>query len=78
MASVRAIILAAGQGKRMKSARPKMLHEVMGKAIITRVIDQAQACGVEHVHLVVGHQADIVKEFVAQNTPAVSYSCHLQ
>lgn len=78
MASVRAIILAAGQGKRMKSAKPKMLHEVMGKAIITRVIDQAEACGVEHVHLVVGHQADIVKEFVAQNSPAVSYSCHLQ
>ena len=35
----RAVLLAAGQGKRMKSMKPKVLHEVLGKSILARILD---------------------------------------
>ncbi|MBA4074208.1 MAG: bifunctional UDP-N-acetylglucosamine diphosphorylase/glucosamine-1-phosphate N-acetyltransferase GlmU, partial [Cyanobacteria bacterium PR.023] len=58
MRPVRAIVLAAGQGKRMKSNKPKVLHEVLGRAILSRVMDAVGAAvegeGLEHLHLVVG------------------------
>ncbi len=78
MRPVRAIVLAAGQGKRMKSAKPKVLHEVMGKAILSRVMDAVGAVGLEHLHLVVGHAAEVVTEFVEKNPPACPFSTHLQ
>ena len=61
------VILAAGQGTRMRSARPKVLHEIGGKAMLRHVVDAAAALG-EHdgnevaVHVVVGHGADAVKQ----------------
>lgn len=78
MSALRAIILAAGQGKRMKSDLPKVLHAVMGKAILSRVMDATIAAGVDHVHVVVGHQSDVVKGFIEANAPKVPYSTHLQ
>jgi bifunctional UDP-N-acetylglucosamine pyrophosphorylase/glucosamine-1-phosphate N-acetyltransferase len=60
------VILAAGQGKRMKSARPKVLHEVAGRPMLAHVIDTAvalgRAAGAEaRVIVVVGHGADAVR-----------------
>ncbi|MBU6452308.1 MAG: bifunctional UDP-N-acetylglucosamine diphosphorylase/glucosamine-1-phosphate N-acetyltransferase GlmU [Cyanobacteria bacterium REEB67] len=77
---VRGVVLAAGQGKRMKSSRPKVLHDVMGKAVLSRVIDAVAAVGVEHLHIVVGHAHEQVENFLAEgaNLPPVTYSCHLQ
>jgi bifunctional UDP-N-acetylglucosamine pyrophosphorylase/glucosamine-1-phosphate N-acetyltransferase len=49
-----AVILAAGQGTRMKSPTPKVLHAVGGRAMIDRVIDTAQALACEKVVVVVG------------------------
>ena len=40
-----AVIMAAGQGTRMKSPTPKVLHKVGGRAILDRVIDTVQARG---------------------------------
>jgi bifunctional UDP-N-acetylglucosamine pyrophosphorylase/glucosamine-1-phosphate N-acetyltransferase len=74
----RAVLLAAGQGKRMKSSKPKVLHEVLGKAILTRVIDAVEALDIEHVHIVVGHAADQVRAFLEKNPPKIPYSLHLQ
>jgi len=78
--AVRGVILAAGQGKRMKSSRPKMLHDVFGKAVISRVVEAVAAIGpeIEHLHVVVGHSSDQVEDFLAANKPPVAYSCHLQ
>ncbi len=59
-----AIILAAGKGTRMKSNRCKVLHEVAGRPMIAYVLDSARAAGINEVCLVVGHQADSVKERV--------------
>ena len=49
-----AVILAAGQGTRMKSPTPKVLHPVAGRTMLDHAIDTAQALGCERVVVVVG------------------------
>lgn len=61
------VILAAGQGTRMKSARPKVLHEIAGRPMIGRVLDTARALGAASCHLVLGHGADPVRDWVTQD-----------
>jgi bifunctional UDP-N-acetylglucosamine pyrophosphorylase/glucosamine-1-phosphate N-acetyltransferase len=55
------VILAAGLGKRMKSARPKVLHALCGRPMLAWVVDQARAIGPERILVVVGHGADEVE-----------------
>ncbi len=55
------IILAAGKSTRMKSALPKVLHEVCGRPMIEYVLDAARAAGVSRIVAVVGHRADLVR-----------------
>lgn len=55
------VILAAGQGSRMKSSLPKVLHKVAGKPMLHHVIDTARALGAAGIHGVIGHGADQVK-----------------
>jgi bifunctional UDP-N-acetylglucosamine pyrophosphorylase/glucosamine-1-phosphate N-acetyltransferase len=62
----------------MKSSRPKVLHDVFGKAVISRVVEAVAKLGLEHLHIVVGHAHEQVEAFLAQNAPPVAYSCHLQ
>ena len=57
-----AIVLAAGKGTRMKSNRCKVLHEIAGRPMIAYVLDAARAAGVDRICVVVGHQADSVKQ----------------
>ena len=49
-----AIILAAGQGTRMKSPLPKVLHLVGGRTMLDHAIDAAQALGCQRIVVVVG------------------------
>ena len=49
-----AVIMAAGQGTRMKSKVAKVLHKVGGRTLLDRVIDAVQAAGCERVHVIVG------------------------
>jgi bifunctional UDP-N-acetylglucosamine pyrophosphorylase/glucosamine-1-phosphate N-acetyltransferase len=56
-----AIILAAGQGTRMKSPLPKVLHKVGGRSMLDRVIDTVQALGCERVVVVVGTHSPAVR-----------------
>jgi len=58
------IILAAGQGSRMKSDLPKVIHPLAGKAMLQHVIDTAATLGASGIHVVVGHGADKVKQSV--------------
>ena len=60
-ANVHAIVLAAGQGTRMRSALPKVLHPVGGRPMLLRVLDAASAAGMSNFHLVLGHGADQVR-----------------
>ena len=59
-----AVIMAAGQGTRMKSPIPKVLHKVGGRAILDRVIDTVQAAGCERIVVVVGAHSPAVRELV--------------
>lgn len=61
-----AIILAAGQGTRMKSPLPKVLHPVGGRAMLDHAIDAVQAAGCERVVVVVGAHAPEVGRAVAE------------
>ena len=61
-----AIILAAGQGTRMRSPTPKVLHKVGGRTLLDRAIDAAQALGCERVIVVAGTHSPAVAEHAAQ------------
>ncbi len=55
------VILAAGLGKRMKSARPKVLHPLCGRPMLAWVVDQALSIQPERILVVVGHGAEQVE-----------------
>lgn len=59
-----AIILAAGQGTRMKSPLPKVLHPVGGRAMLDHAIDAAQGLGCERIVVVVGNHSPQVRAHV--------------
>ena len=59
------VILAAGQGTRMRSALPKVLHPVAGKPMLGHVIDTARALQPQRIHVVIGHGAEAVRERLA-------------
>ena len=56
------VILAAGQGTRMKSQLPKVLQPLAGKPMLQWVIEAAQAIEASRIHVVIGHGADQVRE----------------
>src|SRR5258708_22146703 len=60
-----AVILAAGKSTRMKSALPKVLHEVCGQPMIEYVLTAARAAGATRQIVIVGHEADKVKRALA-------------
>jgi len=60
MYKLKAIILTAGEGKRMKSKLPKVLHKVQGKTMVDWVIDSAHEAGADDICVVVGCGADVV------------------
>ncbi len=67
MSNSKVVILAAGQGTRMKSKVPKVLHKVLDKMMIDYVIEAAKEAGVEEICAVVGHQSAMVKAMLKDN-----------
>jgi bifunctional UDP-N-acetylglucosamine pyrophosphorylase/glucosamine-1-phosphate N-acetyltransferase len=59
------VILAAGQGTRMRSALPKVLHPVAGNSMLGHVIHSARQLSPQGIHVVIGHGADLVREQLA-------------
>ncbi len=66
-----AIILAAGAGTRMKSTKPKVAHELLGKTLVRWVIDAAKQAGVENMVSVLGHGREQVGPLVEHDTHIV-------
>lgn len=62
MSETVAVVLAAGKGTRMKSSLPKVLHTVCGRPMIEFVLDAARAAGAARFIVVVGFEADMVKD----------------
>jgi len=63
-----AVVLAAGKGTRMKSVRPKVLHEAAGRPLLGWVLAAARAAGCARILAVVGHGADEVRRAFADAT----------
>jgi bifunctional UDP-N-acetylglucosamine pyrophosphorylase/glucosamine-1-phosphate N-acetyltransferase len=62
------VILAAGQGKRMQSNRPKVLHTIAGRSMLAHVLDRARALAADNIVVVVGHGAqDVQQAFIGQH-----------
>lgn len=73
MERVKAVILAAGKGTRMKSELPKVIHKALGKPMVKYSIDAAVEAGadISDICLVVGHKAELVKEAVGEDVTYV-------
>ena len=67
--SLAVIVLAAGQGTRMKSATPKVLHRIGGRSLVGHVLATAQALQPAHVVTVVRHERDLVAAEIAEQAP---------
>ncbi len=63
------VIMAAGKGTRMKSARPKVLHRLAGKSLLQHVLDAAAALHADRTVIVTGHGADEVEAAVSTHQP---------
>jgi bifunctional UDP-N-acetylglucosamine pyrophosphorylase/glucosamine-1-phosphate N-acetyltransferase len=60
-APLHVVILAAGEGKRMKSARAKVLLPLAGRALLAHVLETARALAPQRIHVVYGHRGDAVR-----------------
>lgn len=67
--SLAVVILAAGQGTRMKSSLPKVLHRIGGRSLIAHVLDAAAAVSPEHIVAVVRHERESVSEAILDHAP---------
>ncbi|MGN8551064.1 UNVERIFIED_CONTAM: bifunctional UDP-N-acetylglucosamine diphosphorylase/glucosamine-1-phosphate N-acetyltransferase GlmU [Microbacterium sp. SLM126] len=65
------IVLAAGQGTRMRSSLPKVLHRIGGRSLVGHVIDTALALSPDTVAVVVRHERDLVAAAVVEAAPGV-------
>ncbi|MFP8966898.1 bifunctional UDP-N-acetylglucosamine diphosphorylase/glucosamine-1-phosphate N-acetyltransferase GlmU [Pokkaliibacter sp. CJK22405] len=65
------VILAAGQGSRMRSALPKVLHPLAGRPLVAHVITTAQQLAADGIHLVVGHGGEQVQSAVGEGLQCV-------
>ena len=71
--AVSAIVLAAGEGTRMRSSRPKPLHMICGRAMVMHVIHALESLHVERTVVVVGHGAERVTKKVQEQAPSWSH-----
>ncbi len=67
--NVKAVILAAGKGTRMKSEKPKVLHEIFNKPLVSWVLSACEDAGSLENIVVVGHKGEMVSEFISKNHP---------
>ncbi len=65
------VVLAAGEGTRMKSHTPKVLHQVCGRPLVGHVVAVAQSVSAQHVVVVLGHQRERVAEYLSEAFPVV-------
>ncbi|QKW07050.1 bifunctional UDP-N-acetylglucosamine diphosphorylase/glucosamine-1-phosphate N-acetyltransferase GlmU [Streptomyces sp. NA04227] len=65
------VVLAAGEGTRMKSARPKVLHELCGRSLVGHVLAAARELGPSELAVVVGHAREQVSEHLGAIDPQV-------
>lgn len=62
MNNVNVVVLAAGKGTRMYSAKPKVLHELAGRSLLQHTLDTAAAINASAIHIVIGHEAELIRK----------------
>lgn len=72
------IVLAAGEGTRMKSRLPKVLHEICGRAMLGHVLAASEELGPERTVVVVGHGRERVGAYLKETAPEVSTAVQAQ
>ncbi|MEU9114081.1 bifunctional UDP-N-acetylglucosamine diphosphorylase/glucosamine-1-phosphate N-acetyltransferase GlmU [Streptomyces sp. NPDC048483] len=65
------VVLAAGEGTRMKSATPKVLHALCGRSLVGHVVAASRELDPEHLVVIVGHGRDQVQAHLAEVDPAI-------
>ena len=70
MRQLAVVVLAAGEGTRMKSSVPKVLHEIAGLPMIGHVLATAHSLDANHVIVVLRHEREKIESYVAQHFPA--------
>ncbi|MCC3771634.1 bifunctional UDP-N-acetylglucosamine diphosphorylase/glucosamine-1-phosphate N-acetyltransferase GlmU [Streptomyces sp. UNOC14_S4] len=65
------VVLAAGEGTRMKSATPKVLHALCGRSLVGHVVAASRELDPEHLVVIVGHEREKVSAHLAEIDPAV-------
>jgi bifunctional UDP-N-acetylglucosamine pyrophosphorylase/glucosamine-1-phosphate N-acetyltransferase len=73
--SISVVILAAGQGTRMKSTTPKVLHEISGKSMLFHAIDAAQEIS-DDITVVLYHQAELIQSKIQKSYDGIHF--HMQ
>lgn len=64
---IKSVILAAGKGTRMKSAIPKVMHDILGKTLVQRVIDNVLDMKyIDEVYTITGHMSEVVDDFIVK------------
>jgi bifunctional UDP-N-acetylglucosamine pyrophosphorylase/glucosamine-1-phosphate N-acetyltransferase len=71
VSSLKAVILAAGAGTRMKSKFPKVVHKILDKTMLDYVIESAIEAGADDICVVIGHGSEIVKKDTSYNVEFV-------
>ena len=67
------VIMAAGKGTRMNSEIPKVLHELSNKTLISHVIDTARQLNPEKIIVIIGHEAEMVRQSIDASDILFSY-----
>ena len=77
------IVLAAGKGTRMRSALPKVLHELAGRPLLEHVLDTVRQLTPARIHVVYGYGAELVRKQLAdaddpklEGRVLTGYRCH--
>lgn len=65
MGKLNVVVLAAGKGTRMYSARPKVLHELAGRSLLQHALDAAAALEAANINVVIGHEAGQIRAALA-------------
>ena len=69
MSKLAVVVLAAGEGTRMKSKTPKVLHEIAGMPMLGHVLATAHSLAAEHVVTVLRHEKEVIEEYVLSHFP---------
>lgn len=71
MKNLNAVILAAGEGTRMNSNIPKILHKLGGNTMLEHVLETVQSGGIKSIFVITGYKSKLVEEYVAQSAKCV-------